>query len=139
MHRQLKRNKHMFRHNGVLSMALTLVMGLMVTFGNELIRFNPANKHIEYSTNRGSSWYTRNSSSSIGNVKSIIVYGNELILCSDKGVMYSTNKGSSWYTRSTLHKDFTDLQDAGNEILASSLDGHLYYSTNKGSSWYRRR
>lgn len=127
------------RHNGILNLILTLVMGLMVTFGNELIRYNPANKHIEYSNNRGSSWYTRSSSSSIGNVKSLIVYGNELLLCSDKGVFYSNNKGASWYTRSSSHKDFIDLQDAGKEILASSADGHLYYSNNKGYSWYRRK
>ena len=119
--------------------SLSIVMGLMVTFGNELIRYNPSNRHIEYSTNRGSSWYCRNSGSSIGNVRSIIVYGDELILCSDKGVMYSTNKGSSWYTRNSSNKNFIDLQDAGKEILASTDDGHLYYSTNKGSSWYRRR
>ena len=135
----MKHKNHMFRHNGALNLILTFVMGLMVTFGNELIRYNPANNHIEYSNNRGVSWYTRNSGSSLGNVKSIIVYGNELILCSDKGVMYSNNKGSSWYTRNASHKDFTDLQDAGSEILASSSDGHLYYSNNKGASWYRRR
>ena len=124
---------------GFKKYCLTLVMGLMVSFGNELIRFNPANNHIEYSTSRGSSWFCRNSGSSIGNVKSIIVYGDELILCSDKGVMYSTSKGSSWFTRSSSHKDFIDLQDAGKEILATTADGHLYYSTNKGSSWFRRR
>lgn len=119
--------------------SLAFIMGLMVTFGNELIRYNPANKHIEYSTNRGSSWNCRNSGGSIGNVKSIIVYGNELILCSDKGVMYSTNKGSSWNTRNSSNKNFIDLQDAGKEILATTDDGHLYYSTNKGSSWNRRK
>lgn len=135
----MKQNNHQFRHNVALSTILSLVMGLMVSFGNEIIRFNPANHHIEYSNNRGYSWYTRNSGSSLGNVKAIIVYGNELILCSDKGVMYSNNKGSSWYTRNSSYKDFTDLQDAGNEILASTSDGHLYYSNNKGSSWYRRR
>ena len=72
------------KHTNLL---IGIIMGLMVSFGNELIRFNPANNHIEYSINRGSSWYTRNSGSNIGNVNSIIVYGNELILCSDKGVM----------------------------------------------------
>lgn len=29
----------------------------------------------------------------------MITFGNELILCSDKGVMYSTNKGASWFRR----------------------------------------
>ena len=118
---------------------LTIVMGLMVTMGNELIRFNPSNNHIEYSTTRGISWINRNSGHNIGNVRSIIIYGDELILCSDKGVMYSNNKGISWILRSSSHKDFIDLQDAGREILASAADGHLYYSTNKGISWIRRR
>ena len=135
----MKRDNNLFRRNRLLNITLTLVMGLMVSFGNELIRFNPSNNHIEYSTNHGSSWFTRNSGGSIGNVKSIIVYGDELILCSDKGVMYSTSKGSSWFTRSTSHKDFIDLQDAGKEILATTADGHLYYSTSKGSSWFRRK
>lgn len=116
-----------------------IIMGLMITYGSELIRFNPSNHHIEYSTNRGSSWFCRNSGSSLGDVKSIIVYGNELILCSDKGVMYSTNKGASWFTRNSSCKNFIDLQDGGKEILASTDDGHLYYSTNKGASWFRRR
>lgn len=55
----MKHNNHLFRHNAILNLTLTLVMGLMVTFGNELIRYNPANKHIEYSNNKGSSWYRR--------------------------------------------------------------------------------
>ena len=120
------------------SYLLYLVMGIMVTFGNELVRFNPSNKRIEYSTNRGLTWNTRNSSPSIGNVKSIIVYGNELILCSDKGVMYSNNKGVSWFTRNSSKKDFIDLLDTGREILATKEDGSIYYSTDKGISWYRR-
>ena len=135
----MKRTNHIHGHNGALNLILTLVMGLMVSFGNELIRYNPSNRHIEYSTNRGSSWYARNSGSNIGAVKSLITCGNELILCSDKGVMYSTNKGASWYMRCASRKDFIDLQDAGREILASTADGHLYYSTNKGASWYRRK
>ena len=52
----MKHNNHMFRHNGILNLTFTLVMGLMVSFGNELIRFNPANNHIEYSTSKGSCW-----------------------------------------------------------------------------------
>ena len=135
----MNRKIQTFRTNAFLNTMLTLIMGLMVSFGNELIRFNPANKHIEYSTSRGATWFTRNSGSSIGNVKSIIVYGDELILCSDKGVMYSTTKGASWFTRCSSHKEFIDLQDAGKEILATTADGHLYYSTTKGASWFRRK
>lgn len=54
-----KFDKYAFRHNGALNIILTLIMGLMASFGNELIRFNPSNNHIEYSTNRGSSWFRR--------------------------------------------------------------------------------
>ena len=36
-----------------------IIMGLMITYGNELIRYNPSNHHIEYSNNKGSSWYRR--------------------------------------------------------------------------------
>ena len=135
----MKHNIHPFRRNAVLNLMLTLVMGLMISYGNELIRFNPSNNRIEYSTNRGVSWLTRCSSSSLGNVKCIIVYGNELILCSDKGVMYSTNKGVSWLRRNSSYTDFIDLQDAGREILATTYDGHIYYSTNRGVSWLKRR
>lgn len=126
------------KKSNIFSLLLSFVMGLMVTFGNELIRFNPANSHIEYSNNRGASWYCRYSSSSIGDVKSMVVYGNELIICSDKGVFYSNNKGASWYRRSS-NKDFIDLADGGRELLANTADGHLYYSNNKGASWYRRK
>ena len=114
-------------------------MGLMITYGNELIRFNPANGHIEYSTSRGANWNCRCSSNSIGNVKGLIQYGNELILCSDKGVFYSTSKGANWNVRCSSHKDFIDIQDAGKELLGSTADGHLYYSTSKGANWNKRR
>lgn len=114
-------------------------MALMISYGGEMIRYNPANSHIEYSNNQGRSWYTRYSSSNIGNVKSLISCGNELLLCSDKGVFYSNNSGRSWYTRSTSCKNFIDLTDTGSEILASTSDGHVYYSNNQGRSWYRRK
>lgn len=135
----MKHNVNRFRHNRALNVIISLVMGLMVSFGNELIRYNPANNHIEYSTSRGATWFTRSSGGNIGKVRSMIVYGDELILCSDKGVMYSTSKGATWFTRSVSRKDFIDLQDAGNEILATSTDGHLYYSTSKGATWFRRK
>ena len=114
-------------------------MSLMISYGGELIRYNPSNSHIEYSNNQGRSWYQRYSGSNIGNVKGIIECGKELILCSDKGVFYSNNSGRSWYTRNSSCKDFIDIQNAGNELLASTADGHLYYSNNQGRSWYKRR
>ena len=41
-------------------------MPQLITYGNELIRINPANNRIEYSTNRGISWISRYSGSSCG-------------------------------------------------------------------------
>jgi len=111
----------------------------MVSYGNELIRFNAANGHIEYSTSRGCSWTLRYSGSSIGRVKALIVYGNELLVCSDKGIFYSTSKGCAWTLRCSTYKNFIDLQDCGRELLATTDDGHLYYSTSKGCAWTRRR
>ena len=34
-------------------------MSQLITYGNELIRINPAKNHIEYSTNAGASWMRR--------------------------------------------------------------------------------
>ena len=34
-------------------------MPQLITYGNELIRINPANNRIEYSTNEGISWMRR--------------------------------------------------------------------------------
>lgn len=113
-------------------------MGLMVQCGKELVRYNPAKKAIEYSTSKGIVWSLRCSASNIGNVKSLIEYSNELILCSDKGVYYSTSQGRVWSLRTSTYKNFIDLQDAGRELLASTDDGHLYYSTSAGRVWSRR-
>lgn len=120
------------------SLILVSVFVIMVTFGNELIRYNPSNGHIEYSRNRGLTWYIRSGSILLGDVRSMVVYGDELILCSSEGVMYSTNKGTTWTTRSSTRRNFVYLHVIGNEILAYSDDGHLYYSTNKGYDWIMR-
>lgn len=111
----------------------------MITYGSEMIRYNPSNSHIEYSNNQGRSWYSRYSSSSIGNVKCLVECDKEIILCSDKGVFYSNNSGRSWYSRNSSCKDFIDLSNTGKELLAGTADGHVYYSNNQGRSWYRRR
>lgn len=118
---------------------LFFVMSLIISYSGEMIRYNPSNSHIEYSNNQGRSWYARYTSSNIGNVKSLIDYGKEIILCSDKGVFYSNNAGRSWYTRNSTYKNFVDLQNAGSELLAATADGHVYYSNNDGRSWYKRR
>ncbi|MCQ2340018.1 MAG: hypothetical protein MJZ79_04460 [Paludibacteraceae bacterium] len=114
-------------------------MATMINFGSEMIRINPANNRIEYSTNRGTSWYSRCTSSSYGTFKDLLPFGNELLAVTSKGIYYSTNKGTSWYSRctSTSYGDFQTLMDNGSELLAQTTKG-LYYSTNKGTSWYLR-
>ena len=116
-------------------------MPKMISFGSELIRINPSNNRIEYSTSRGSSWITRYSGSSCGEFRDLLEYGGKIVACTDKGICYSTNKGASWIAKctSSYAKTFTSIQDGGRELLAMTGDGHLYYSTNEGSSWIRRR
>ena len=121
------------------SLLIGIVMSLMINYGGELIRYNPANGHIEYSTSQGRAWLQRNSGSSLGNVKCLLVYGKEIILCSDKGVFYSTSGGRAWLLRAASYKDFVELQDCGKELLATTADGHIYYSTSAGRAWLRRR
>ena len=59
-------------------------MPQLITYGNELIRINPSNNKIEYSTNRGSSWITRYSGSGCGQFRDLLEYGNEIIACTDQ-------------------------------------------------------
>lgn len=121
------------------TLLIGIIMGLMVSYGGELVRYNPANGHIEYSSSQGRAWLMRNSGSSLGNVKSLTVYGKELILCSDKGIFYSTSGGRAWLLRNSSNKNFIDLQDCGRELIATTDDGHIYYSTSAGRAWFRRR
>ena len=116
-------------------------MSLLVSYGSELIRINPSNNRIEFSTNRGASWITRYSGSSYGTFRDLIVYGGKLLALTDKGVYYSTNKGAFWIAKyiGQYAKTFAVLQDSGSELLATTTDGHLYFSTNDGASWIRRR
>ncbi len=116
-------------------------MPQLITYGSELIRINPANNHIEYSTNRGVSWISRYSGSSYGVFRDLVPYNGKIMAVTDKGVYYSSNKGVSWISRNSTSaaKSFVAIQDAGRELLAQTSDGHLYYSTNEGVSWIRRR
>lgn len=116
-------------------------MPQLIQYGTELIRFNPSNNHIEVSTSRGASWFTRYSGSSLGTIKDLIVYGPEIIALTSKGIYVSTSKGASWYCRnsSSTCQGFSSLVDAGRELLANTSDGHLYVSTSKGASWFRRK
>jgi hypothetical protein len=54
-----------------------------------------------------------------------------------KELQYSTNNGLSWFRRCSFSKDFRDLTNNGNELLATTSDG-LYYSRNNGLSWFKR-
>ena len=116
-------------------------MPQLISYGNELIRINPANNHIEASTTRGSSWFNRYSGSAPGQFKDLLAYGNEILACTSKGIFFSTTRGGSWSSRSISPtcQTFTSLVDGGRELLANTTDGHLYVSTTKGSSWFRRR
>ena len=75
-------------------------MPQLITYGNELIRINPSNNKIEYSTNRGSSWICRSSGSVAKTLIAVQDGGRELLGSSNDGhLYYSTNKGSSWIRR----------------------------------------
>ena len=114
-------------------------MPQLITFGNELIRINPARNSIEFSTSRGLSWITRHYGGSCGTFRDLLPYNGKLFAATDKGVYYSTTKGLSWICKNTTMKNFVAIQDAGRELLAQTADGHLYYSTTEGLSWIRRR
>jgi hypothetical protein len=114
-------------------------MGQIVNFGSEMIRINSEKNRIEYSTNKGNSWHSRDSSPTAGKFYSLCVYGNELLACTSKGLYYSKNGGNSWHSRYTSITvgDFKEITVQGNELLAQTSKG-LYYSKNGGSSWHRR-
>lgn len=115
------------------------IMALSIVFGGEMIRYNPGNGRIEFSNNNGRTWSVRYSGGTIGSVRCLMAYGTELLACSEKGVLFSSNRGITWGVRSVSHKDFVEMMDAGNEIVATTQDGHIYFSTNKGVTWGRRR
>ena len=116
-------------------------MPQLITNGNELIRINPANNHIEYSTNRGITWMSRYIGHNCGTFRDLVPYNGKIIAITDKGVYYSFNNGISWMSKNigSVARTFVAIQDAGRELLAQTSDGHLYYSTNEGVSWMRRR
>lgn len=114
-------------------------MPTLISYGNELIRINSEKNRIEYSTNRGSSWSSRCTSTSYGTFLCLLPYGNEILACTSKGVYYSTNRGSSWSSRctSTSYGTFMELNEMDGKLFATTSKG-LYYSTNKGSSWSKK-
>jgi hypothetical protein len=36
-------------------------------------------------------------------------------------------------------RNFVDIQDMGNELIATASDGHIYASSSGGFSWFKRR
>lgn len=74
----------------------------------------------------------------------IINRGKEMLRISPKDskrIEFSTNQGRSWIVRyggSSSTGAFSDLMDAGKEILGTTDKG-LYFSTNEGRSWIIRK
>ena len=70
--------------------------------------------------------------------------GKEMLRISPKDskkIEYSANQGRSWivrYSGSSNTGAFSDLMDAGKEILGTTDKG-LFYSTNDGRSWICRK
>lgn len=114
-------------------------MSLMVTNGSEMIRYNPSTRSIEYSNSRGFSWFMRCRCSDMGKVRALTFHKGEIILCSDQGIYVSKNFGMAWMKRNSSERNFTDIQDMGNELIATTSDGHIYASSSGGCSWFKRR
>ena len=80
-----------------------------------------------------------------GNIMPIMINrGKEMLRISPKDskkIEYSANQGRSWivrYSGSSNTGAFSDLMDAGKEILGTTDKG-LFYSTNDGRSWICRK
>ena len=114
-------------------------MSLMVSNGSEMIRYNPSANAIEASSSKGFSWSMRYRCSGMGNVRALTMHKGEIILCSDQGIYVSKCAGSAWSKRNSSERNFVDIQDMGNELIATTSDGHIYASSSGGFSWFKRR
>lgn len=114
-------------------------MSLIVSNGSEMIRYNPSTASIEASNSRGISWPMRYRCSGMGNVRAMTMHKGELILCSDQGIYSSKNSGKAWSKRNSSERNFVDIQDMGNELIATTSDGHIYASSSGGFSWFKRK
>lgn len=114
-------------------------MSLIVVNGSEMIRYNPSTLSIEASNSEGFSWSMRYRCSNMGRVRALTLHKGEIILCSDQGIHFSKNSGKARSKRNSSEKNFVDIQDMGNELIATSSDGHLYASSSGGFSWFKRR
>ncbi len=115
------------------------IMSLMVSDGSEMIRYNPSSVSIEASNSRGISWSMRYRCSGMGHVRALTKHKGEIILCSDQGIYFSNNSGRAWAKRNSSERNFVDIQDMGNELIATTSDGHIYASSSGGFSWFKRR
>lgn len=113
-----------------------------IQYGNELIRINPINKSIDYSTSAGKTWHVRYKfSSSTGQFQSLCAYGSELLAITSIGLFYSTTGGKTWHLRnrnSSTTGDFVELINNGKELLAETTVG-LFYSINCGKTWHLKK
>lgn len=114
-------------------------MSLMVSDGSEMIRYNPSANAIEASHTRGFSWMMRYRCSGMGKIRALTMHKGEIILCSDQGIYFSTNSGRGWMKRNGSERNFIDIQDMGNELIATTSDGHVYASSSGGFSWFKRK
>ena len=116
-------------------------MPQLVTLGSELIRINPSNGHIEYSTSGGRTWMTRYSGSGNGRFLDLLPYAGKLLALTEKGIYCSSSAGRSWLIKSStsIVRSFVALQDGGKEIIGMTADGHIYASSSEGATWLRRR
>ena len=114
-------------------------MSLIASNGSEMIRYNPSANAIEASNTRGFSWMMRYRCSGMGNIRALTMHKGELILCSDQGIYVSKCAGSAWSKRNSSERNFVDIQDMGNELIATTSDGHIYASSSAGFSWFKRR
>ena len=94
---------------------------------------------IEASNTRGFSWMMRYRCSGMGNIRALTMHKGEIILCSDQGIYFSKNSGKARSKRNSSERSFVDIQDMGNELIATTSDGHVYASSSGGFSWFKRK
>lgn len=70
----------------------------MINRGKEMIRIDPNNKKLQYSTNDGRSWISRGGTHP-GEFHDLTDNGKEILATTSKGLYYSTNEGRSWIKR----------------------------------------
>ena len=59
-------------------------------------------------------------------------------LLRQEGIFFNSD-GKSWFLRNDNYKSFVDMQDMGNELIATIADGHTWVSSSGGFSWFLRR